>query len=162
MATKKRRAGDHAGVVIPPPIIFLVPLVAGFLLDRATPSPIAVREPRIVTLIGVAALLGGALLGATAVGTFKRRGTTVLPAWRPTRTVVTTGPYRFTRNPMYVGMAVGYVGCTALMNSMWPLAFFPFVLFAVDRYVIAREERYLREKFGEDYEAYTRRVRRWL
>jgi protein-S-isoprenylcysteine O-methyltransferase Ste14 len=162
MAAGNTAGTDHAGVVIPPPLIFLAALTTGFILHWRTPWPIAGRNPRITTVVGVAVLLGGVILGLAAVGTFKRRGTTILPAWRATRTIVTTGPYRFTRNPMYVAMAIGYVGCACLMNSSWPLALLPFVVVAMDRYVIAREERYLRAKFGADYDAYTRRVRRWL
>jgi protein-S-isoprenylcysteine O-methyltransferase Ste14 len=155
------RSSDHAAVVIPPPLIFIGPLLAGFILQRETPWPISDRWSLLIA-VAAAAFSIAVLLGLTAVATFKRRGTTVLPAWRPTRTIVTTGPYRFTRNPMYVAMALVYVGLSLAFNTLWPLILLPIALLVVDRYVIAREERYLSAKFGAAYETYRRRVRRWL
>jgi protein-S-isoprenylcysteine O-methyltransferase Ste14 len=86
----------------------------------------------------------------------------VLPAIRATRTIVGSGPYRFTRNPMYVSLALAYAGMALTINSVWPLVFLPFIVLLVDRYVIRREEAYLARKFGAEYEAYRGRVRRWL
>lgn len=77
-------------------------------------------------------------------------------------TLVTSGVFRLTRNPMYVGLAAAYAGVAALLGSWWPLALLPLVLVAVDRLVIAREEPYLARALGAQYEAYRRRVRRWL
>ena len=81
---------------------------------------------------------------------------------RPTRTIVVKGPYRFTRNPMYVALSVAYLGIALIINSVWSLVFLPFVVLLVDRYVIHREESYLVRKFGTEYDAYRGRVRRWL
>jgi protein-S-isoprenylcysteine O-methyltransferase Ste14 len=153
---------DHAGVMIPPPLIFLVPFLLGILLNRSSAWPLT-REPgRELLVAGVVATCAGIALGVSAVVTFRRRGTTILPARRPTRAIVAAGPYRFTRNPMYVGMALAYLGGALLLNSVWPLLLLPVVLITVDRYVVAREELYLHAKFGDEYTAYTRRVRRWL
>ena len=153
---------DHAGVVIPPPLIFLVPLLVGILLDRRSPWPIRIESGPALVAAGVLAILAALSLALSAVATFRRQGTTVLPMRRPTRTIVDDGPYRFTRNPMYVGMALAYVGGALLLNSVWPLLLLPAPLLTVDRYVIPREERYLRAKFGDEYSAYTRKVRRWF
>ena len=81
---------------------------------------------------------------------------------KPTTALVTSGPYRVTRNPMYVGMAFLYAGLALSLGVIWALALLPAVLLMVDRLVIAREERYLEAKFGEEYRDYKRRVRRWL
>lgn len=70
--------------------------------------------------------------------------------------------YRFTRNPMYVGMCIAYIGLTLVANSVWPIVALPFAVVVVDRYVMRREERYLSAQFGEQYEQYRRRVRRWV
>jgi len=80
----------------------------------------------------------------------------------PTTTIVDTGPYRFTRNPIYLAMLLGLIGLAIALNSLWLLlTLVPFVL--VIRYgVVAREEAYLERKFGEDYRRYRARVRRWL
>jgi len=75
---------------------------------------------------------------------------------------VVQGPYRFTRNPMYVGLAALYAGVTLLVNSLWPLLLLPVVLVVIRWRVIAREEAYLERKFGDVYRTYTTRVRRWL
>jgi protein-S-isoprenylcysteine O-methyltransferase Ste14 len=153
---------DHPGVLIPPPLIFLVPLLVGFLVGRRWPWPILPEPGPALVAAGVLAIGAALVLALSAVATFRRRGTTILPVRRPTRAIVDSGPYRFTRNPMYVGMAVAYVGGSLLLNSVWPLLLLPLAVLAVDRYVIAREERYLGAKFGDEYAAYTRRVRRWL
>ena len=81
---------------------------------------------------------------------------------KPTTAIVATGPYRFTRNPMYVGLAALYLGITLWVDSLWPVLFLPAVLFMIQRFVIAREERYLEAKFGDQYRGYKARVRRWI
>jgi protein-S-isoprenylcysteine O-methyltransferase Ste14 len=81
---------------------------------------------------------------------------------RPTTALVTSGPYRLTRNPMYLGMAFLYAGLALSFGVTWSLAFLPLVLLAVDRLAILREEHYLEAKFGEEYRRYKARVRRWL
>jgi protein-S-isoprenylcysteine O-methyltransferase Ste14 len=92
---------------------------------------------------------------------FRSARTSMVPM-RPSTALVTSGPYRVTRNPMYVGMAFLYAGLALLLGVIWSLAFLPAVLLMVDRFVIAREERYLEARFGEEYRAYKGRVRRWL
>jgi protein-S-isoprenylcysteine O-methyltransferase Ste14 len=81
---------------------------------------------------------------------------------RPVTAIVTEGPFRFTRNPLYLGFTLFYTGVTLLVNSLWMVLLLPFVLFLMTFSVIEREERYLERKFGEQYLAYKRRVRRWL
>lgn len=73
-----------------------------------------------------------------------------------------SGPYRFTRNPMYLSMTMIYLGITLLTNMLWPLLLLPFVIVVLQAAVIRREEKYLKEAFGEAYEAYCNRVRRWF
>ena len=76
--------------------------------------------------------------------------------------IIRGGPYRFTRNPMYLGMTSMYLGVTLCKNWAWPVFCLPFVWWVMNAYVIAREERYLEAKFGDDYRRYKARVRRWL
>lgn len=83
-------------------------------------------------------------------------------AYKPTRAVVTTGPYTFSRNPMYVSMILVYAGIALIVNTIWPLAFLPVALAALHYGVTRREERYLEKLFGDWYRQYRARVRRWL
>ena len=111
--------------------------------------------------IGVVVIAAGIACAASGIVTFRRHRTTVNPT-RPASTVVTAGPYRLTRNPMYVGLAVCYVGASLVIDTWWGFVLLPVVLLVVDRFVIAREERYLSAAFGEQYATYRKQVRRWL
>jgi protein-S-isoprenylcysteine O-methyltransferase Ste14 len=150
---------DTAGVVAPPPLIFVAGLIVGFALEAVLPS---VDLPALVEWgLGGLLVLAGLGLLLTFNASFSRKGTAVEP-WKPTTAIVTTGPYRFTRNPAYVGMALTYAGIAVLSSALWVFVPLPFVLAVIDRGVIAREERYLERKFGEEYLAYKRTVRRWV
>lgn len=153
---------DGAGVRIPPPLYFVVPLLAGYLLQRQW--PIALVPPaaaRAASIVGAALVVAWIALMLSAFALFIRAKTSIIPV-RPTTTIVVTGPYRFTRNPMYLGFALGYAGASLLWNACWPVILFPVALIAVRRLAIDREERYLERKFGGEYLAYRARVRRWL
>ena len=153
---------DHAGVVVPPPLLYAVPFVLGLLLQRVAPIPLGVDGARpVLRTVGGAVAGAGVLLGAWAVVTFRRAGTSPLPV-RPTTAIVATGPYRVTRNPMYIGLALVYLGLTLIANAVWPLVLFPAAVVAIQVAVIAREERYLEAKFGDAYREYRSRVRRWI
>ena len=143
---------------VPPPLVYAIPLVGGYALQRWRPVPFL---PGAVSLLAGGVLLALGLVGIPALLAFRRSRTSPLP-WRPATALVTDGPYRFTRNPMYVGLTLLYIGGTALMNSAWPLAFLPVVLFVMNAVVIPGEERHLAERFGEAYLDYCRRVRRWV
>ena len=150
---------DVAGVPVPPPLVFLAGLAAGGIAELVRPTA---GPPRSVA-VGIA-VLGGLLLLAlagSAISRFRRVQTSENP-FRPTTALVLDGPYRFSRNPMYLGMAALYVGLAFILGLMWALLFLPFVLLTIDRLVIAREEPYLERKFGQEYVEYKRRVRRWI
>src|SRR3954469_17460713 len=139
---------DTAGVVAPPPLIFVAGLVVGFALEALLPG---VDLPAVVQWgVGGLLVLAGLGLLLSFHTAFSRRGTAVEP-WKPTTAIVTTGPYRFTRNPAYVGMALVYIGIALMSDAVWVLVPLPFVLAVVDRGVITREERYLERKFGREY-----------
>ena len=150
---------NSAGVIAPPPLIFLAGLALGFALEALLPGgslPDAVRW-----IGGGLALLAGLALQTFFISAFSRVGTAVEP-WKPTTAIVTTGPYRFTRNPAYLGMALISVGIALLADAPWALVPLPLVLALIDRGVIVREERYLEREFGEEYAGYKRGVRRWV
>ena len=111
--------------------------------------------------IGLLLALAGAALILTAAGLFRRAGESPEP-WTTTTTIVSTGLYGRTRNPMYLGMALLYFGLALALDAPIALLLLPLVLLMIRTQVIAREELYLEAKFGEPYLDYRRRVRRWL
>ena len=154
-------SSDTSGVGFPPPLLYAGGFVAGVGAHRLLPVRVWPEPPAITSLLGWGLLVAGGLLVASAAYLFRRAGTTPNPT-KPTSALVIWGPYRFTRNPMYVGMAALYVGGTLLLNDPWPLAFLPIVITLVQWRVIAREEAYLERRFGDEYRTYKARVRRWI
>ena len=96
-------ARDPAGVFVPPPLLFLVPLVGATVLHQRVPWPMSVDDQWMLRVGAFLLLAAGTSLGIAGVMTFRRAHTTILPAGRPITAIVDRGPYRFTRNPMYVG-----------------------------------------------------------
>jgi protein-S-isoprenylcysteine O-methyltransferase Ste14 len=151
----------NAGVRYPPPLLYVAGIVVGWLAQRAWPLPITGHPSAIRMSLGIAFGLGWLVLGGPALGAFFRNHTAIIPN-RPATTLVTTGVYRFTRNPMYVSLVLLYLAVTLALDSWWPMIFLPLVVIAVDRLVIRREERYLVHAFPSEYTAYRERVRRWV
>ena len=150
------------GIVAPPPVLFAGTLGLGFLAQALRPIqllPDGLRPFRRVA--GWAFTGSGALTAAWAFTTMRRAGNQV-DVSSPVATLTTDGPYRYSRNPIYVGMTGLYLGATLLRNAGWPLVLLPALLTAMRRGVIQREERYLETRFGESYRDYMTRVRRWL
>src|SRR5688572_8402023 len=149
-------------VAFPPPSLFAAGLGVAYLMHRRWPLPLVPEHvARWVELAGWGDVVVRLALMGWGIATFRREQTAVYPNQRA-RLLVESGPYRRTRNPMYLGMTVLYLGVTALMNSWWPLLLLPLVLWALVILVIGREERYLAQEFGEHYDAYRSRVRRWI
>lgn len=155
-------APAHPGVRFPPPLLFAAGLGAGWMAHRAWPLPLLGSGGRTAALLlGWGAVAAAGVLLAWAMISFARARTAIFPN-QPARMLVLGGPYRFTRNPMYLGMLLLYLGGTLLMNTAWTLPLLPLVLWILHRAVIRREEGYLAAKFGPEYDEYRRRVRRWL
>lgn len=154
-------APDHAGVRVPPPLIFLGLTLLGPVADRLLDlEPLAIARPLQIAL--VLGLVGAGLaIVLAAILRFARAGTRIEP-WAPSSAIVSDGIYRFTRNPMYVGMALVMLGLAVILESWAALAMVAVAVIAVDRFVVRREEAYLQGKFGGAYLAYRNRVRRWL
>lgn len=149
-----------AGVLIRPPLAWAMAILAGFALDWFAPLPF-LPEDWANGLVGAVVFAAALALAIWAIDTMTRAGTNV-PTNRPTTAMVESGPYRFTRNPIYMGMFGGLIGLGIAFDNPWLLAMLaPFAL--VIRYgVVAREEAYLERLFGEAYRGYRQRVRRWL
>jgi protein-S-isoprenylcysteine O-methyltransferase Ste14 len=149
-------------VSFPPPVLFAGGFLAAWGLDHLLPFALAGSgAPLTQEILGVCLLAAGLAFMAGGVWTFTRHRTAIIPH-RPARELVRSGPYRFTRNPMYVGLTSAYVGLAVALNLAWPLLLLPAVLTLLTTLVIRREERYLCLAFGDEYEIYCRQVRRWL
>jgi protein-S-isoprenylcysteine O-methyltransferase Ste14 len=154
-------APANAGVHFPPPFLYVAGILAGWLVQRIRPLPITGHPSPIRTSLAIAFAFGWLAAFAAASGAFARHRTTLIPN-RPAAALVTSGIYRYTRNPMYVSLVLLYLAVTLVVDSWWPVVFLPLVVLAVDRLVIRREERYLAHAFPGQYDAYCRRVRRWV
>jgi protein-S-isoprenylcysteine O-methyltransferase Ste14 len=111
--------------------------------------------------LGAALTAAGAALPAWAMGWFRRTGQDPLP-WKPTPSLIVQGPYRFTRNPMYVGMTLVQLGVGVAVNDLWIALLAPAALLAVHFIAVLPEETYLGERFGHDYAKYRATVRRYF
>ncbi|MGD0577352.1 MAG: isoprenylcysteine carboxylmethyltransferase family protein [Bryobacteraceae bacterium] len=150
---------DSARVRIPPPLIYAVGLGAGLLLSKWIPSrwlPAAICR-----LSGWTLVIAACSLAVPSLAIFLLKRTAIRPD-RPATTLAVGGPYRLTRNPMYLSLALLYGGITILCQSIWALLFLFPVLFIIDRHVIVPEELYLERRFGSTYAQYKTRVRRWI
>lgn len=150
---------DSAGVRVPPPLLYALAALGGYVLNRQ--SPLAVGEGAVINALAVMFAVAGLVLAVTSIGNFRRSRTSIVPI-RPATTLVVSGPYRFTRNPMYVSLAAMTIAAGLLINSWWVLLLLVPVLLIVRVFVIGPEERYLQRRFGADYVAYMHRVRRWM
>ena len=152
---------DSAKVWPPPPLVYLAGLGLGLLIDFRTDMPGLGLGYGLRNLLGALLFACGAGLLLWAAGLFRRAGTDVKP-WMPTTRIVSSGVYRFTRNPMYLGMALIHAAIAIRVNGLASLALLLPVLLWIRTQVIAKEERYLAAKFGEEYAGYCRKVRRWI
>jgi protein-S-isoprenylcysteine O-methyltransferase Ste14 len=154
---------DNAGVRIPPPLFYAVAVILGLLLDGLHSLPISavVGSGSIRTAAAWLVLALSLYLMSTAFRLFGRKHTSVVPI-RPATVLVIEGPYRLTRNPMYVGLALLTTALSVFLDTWWPIILLVPVLAMVQWFVIAREESYLHRRFGAEYDAYVRQVRRWL
>ena len=150
---------DNPGVWFPPPLWYALAVLIGVLLDRRWPLPLAAGP--LTTIAGAFFVVGWIALSFPSIGRFRRSKTSIVPI-RPAEALVLSGPYHYTRNPMYVSLALLTIACGLFLTTWWPLVLLVPTLAIVQQFVILPEERYLRRRFGDEYEAYTRRVRRWL
>jgi protein-S-isoprenylcysteine O-methyltransferase Ste14 len=150
---------DSPGVWIPPPLWYGLAVLIGVLLDRRWPWPIAAGP--LTTIAGVFFVVGWMAVAFASITRFRHSRTSIVPV-RPAGTLVLSGPYHYTRNPMYVSLALLTIACGLFLATWWPIVLLVPTLAIVRQFVILPEERYLRRRFGAEYEAYAGRVRRWL
>lgn len=156
------REMDNPGLPVLPPVLPIVTLLAAVVLDWLPPH---ILRPAVglnlQVLLGVILAVTGIWCAASAASLFRRAGTNVVPT-QPTLTIVTGGPYRFTRNPMYLGMVLMVLGVSLVFSLEWGVILTPLLWLALDRLIVVREEAYLSAKFGAEYQALLARTRRWL
>jgi protein-S-isoprenylcysteine O-methyltransferase Ste14 len=151
------------GVRFPPPFIYAAAYLIGLAVEKwiaRVHLATAGSRPWLVT-VGWIAIVVGATVAASGLVSFRLARTAIIP-FHPATRLVRRGPYLFTRNPMYLGLAVLYAGLTLIFDTAVPLLLLPLAMAAMQVLVIDREERYLIDAFGEDYRQYQRDVRRWL
>jgi len=152
---------DSPGVIAPPPVIYLGFLALGAILEAVIPMPFPPALSGLSSPVAVALLVCG--LAVTIVGAHRLRAAgTNIPTSLPTTALVAEGPYRWSRNPLYLAMTLFYAGIAILAESLWTLVLLGPLLMVMTYAVIRREESYLEGKFGDTYRAYKSRVRRWI
>jgi protein-S-isoprenylcysteine O-methyltransferase Ste14 len=160
MTTSADNAADNANVIVPPPFLYLAALIALVVLRWLWPAPIF-AVATFALYAGVALIVVALGLGFWAVITLRRAGTNVDP--RKTSTaMVSAGPFGFTRNPIYVGFTLLYLGITLALNCWWGVALLVPTLVVMHVGVIRREEHYLEKKFAADYLRYKNDVARYV
>src|SRR5581483_7102747 len=148
---------------VPPPLYYLAGLAVGFAFEWGIGGPLFPRHksPLFWLVPGVGLVVLGLALGLAAVITIRRAGSTVRID-RPVTALVESGPFRWTRNPIYLGLTLVSAGIAIAANAIWPLLALPIVVTFVRRRHVDREERYLERMFGREYRRYCDRVPRWL
>lgn len=153
---------DSARVKFPPPLVFVGTLLVGLALGHLLGDPrVPILTHDLQNLLGWLGVVLGAGIALSANGLFRQHGTHARP-WKSSSALVTDGVYRWTRNPMYLGMALVYAGIALVVDNLIALLLLIPLVFVIQREVIVREEAYLEGKFGERYRAYRDSVRRWI
>lgn len=152
---------DGAAVRIPPPLIYLAGVIVGVVVHAfVMPLPFGLSTGLRIAA-GVAVVVAGLVLVGGAIGLFRRTGQDPKP-WEPTPEIISTGVYRLTRNPMYVGLGLLQVAVGIGLSNWWIIIMVPAVLALVYATAVRQEELYLQKKFGDVYTRYKATVRRWL
>jgi len=146
---------------VPVPWVFVLTYLIGVGVEYALPVKEKTVAPAGVRAVGVALFIIGAAIAGWGLLTFRRARTTTVPGMESSL-LVTWGPYRFSRNPMYVGLILAYLGEAGILRQVWPLLLLPLVVAYLNWVVIPVEEGKLKEVFAERYERYQVKVRRWI
>ena len=150
---------DHPQVVINPFLIYIIMGACAVIAQKYLPLPL-VSQP-VARIIGVIIMLFNLLAGLPAVRGMLSAGTSLNPG-RPSTTLILSGSYRFSRNPMYIGLTLLYAGLMVFFQNVWGIFLLPVVIRLITVWVIIPEEEYLEQKFGAEYLNYKSAVRRWI
>jgi|SRR5450631_4162834 protein-S-isoprenylcysteine O-methyltransferase Ste14 len=153
------RVSSGAQIRLIPPVVYFAPFTATWALQWW--HPWTIPGANALSVAGLVLVAGAISLMIWAFVTLQRANTTVIP-WEQVSAIVSSGPFRFSRNPIYLADVLTYIGGSLLIHSWWPLLILPGIVLVMRRQVIDREEQYLSERFGDAYTSYQLRVRRWL
>jgi protein-S-isoprenylcysteine O-methyltransferase Ste14 len=148
-------------MLIPVPWVFVLTYLAGVGMERVLPLHVPIEALPGGSVAGGVVFVIGAAIAGWGLLTFRKARTTTVPG-KASSQLVTWGPYRFSRNPMYVGLTIAYIGEAGILQQVWPMVLVPLCVAYVNWVVIPVEEGKLREVFGEEFERYRVRVRRWI
>ena len=154
------RSSDVPDIMVLPPVLVGGMLLIGVLIHYALWT-VTLLPTLIARVLGVVVFISAGVLAHLAHLAMKRVGTNVLPT-QPTLALATDGPYRFSRNPLYIAAIGVYLGVTLWVNGLAPLLLMLPVMWLLHWGIVLREERYLNSKFGNAYQSYRQTVRRWL
>lgn len=157
MKTKK----DSPGVYIPPPLFYVATFIIAISIQKRIPLDNSWFKEQWIKFLGITLLLVSLFFIIRSLRQFFLTKNTIVLI-KPATSLQTTGIYSITRNPMYVGLAIVYLGLSCLIGNWWNFILFPILFFVVQEYIIKSEERYLVRAFGQEFIHYTKKVRRWL
>jgi len=147
-------------LTITPPVYYLGGLVLGLVLHLWVAPIDILPESKIDEQLGLLIIIIGVMLFLWSGQTMAKFG--VNPRFQPVKNLISTGPFGWSRNPIYVSFTLMYLGITIMYNTLWPVLFLPVVLSLIHYRIILREEDYLESVFGQDYHDYRKKVRRWM
>jgi protein-S-isoprenylcysteine O-methyltransferase Ste14 len=149
------------GVYIPPPLFYVLIFILALFIQRMIPIADSFFQLGIIKAVGIIFLIIALFfLASSFMMFFKSKNTVILI--KPASLLQNTGIYRISRNPMYLGLAIVYLGITCIIGNWWNIILFPLLFLIIQEYIIKREEKYLELEFGQQYEEYRSKVRRWL
>jgi protein-S-isoprenylcysteine O-methyltransferase Ste14 len=149
------------GVYVPPPLLYVLTFIAAIFIQKIIPISDVLFYPTIIKVLGSIFLFIAVFFLASSLRQFFLTKNTVILI-KPATSLQTKGIYGITRNPMYVGLSIAYLGITCFIGNWWNVILFPLLLTIVQEYIIKREERYLELEFGQEYDEYKKKVRRWI
>ena len=152
---------DSPGVYIPPPLFYVLFFLAAVFIQKKVSINDSLFHLQITKIIGILFLVISLFFLVTSLMKFFQSKNTLILI-KPASSLQTNGIYSISRNPMYVGLAIVYLGITCFIGNWWNIILFPLLLLVIQEYIIKREEKYLERAFGEKYLDYKSRVRRWL
>ncbi len=152
---------DNAGIYIPPPLVYVIVFLVALFIQRNFPIDSLIFQNQVTKFIGIIFLVGAIFFLIKSLGQFFKSKNTLV-TFKPASSLQTNGIYNITRNPMYLGLALVYLGLSFLIGNWWNIILLPILILFVQEYIIKREEKYLERRFGQEYLDYKHKVGRWL
>jgi protein-S-isoprenylcysteine O-methyltransferase Ste14 len=149
------------GVYIPPPLFYIIIFIVSVLIQKQIPIADSLFHTVTLKVVGLFFIIISLFFSARSLRQFIRSKNTLILI-KPATTLQTTGIYEISRNPMYMGLIIIYLGITCFIGNWWNIILLPLLIVIIQEYVIKHEEKYLHLEFGQQYEEYKKKVRRWL